>query len=198
MLVFATRNKHKIRELNSILQGLRADVEIPEIVGLDSIYCDEEIEENSDTIRGNAIQKAKYVHANYTVNCFAEDTGLEIDALNGEPGVHSARYAGDQRNSEDNIDLVLRKLKPEYARTARFRTVIALYIENQLHTFEGVAEGRITHERRGEEGFGYDSIFSPLENERTFAQMGDIEKNKISHRNKALQLMISFFQSRNV
>ena len=119
----------------------------------------------------------------------------EIDALDGAPGVYSARYAGNQRNSDDNIDLVLQNLRSEDIRSARFRTVIALYLNHELHTFEGIAEGRITHARSGTSGFGYDPIFLPLGSELTFAEMGDLEKNKISHRNKALQQMIAFFQS---
>ena len=193
-IVFATRNRHKIREFNQIFRNSLNLVDLPKIVGLEEIQCFEEIEETSDTIQGNAIQKARYVANKYHVNCFAEDTGLEIPSLNNAPGVRSARYAGDERDSLANTQLVLDKMVSVQDRRARFRTVIALNYNDNLTCFTGIAEGFITGERRGEKGFGYDPIFLPLGYDLTFAEMGDTEKNKISHRYKAIAKMVAFFQ----
>ncbi len=170
-----------------------------ELKSLVDIGCREEIPETAPTLEGNALLKARHVREHYGLDCFAEDTGLEIDALNGEPGVYSARYAGPQRDAGDNMDQVLRKLDGHPLRTARFRTVIALILDGREHTFEGVVEGRILTEQRGEGGFGYDPIFQPAGEERSFAQMTAGEKNAISHRGHALRRLMTFLRqlSRN-
>lgn len=165
-----------------------------EIKSLADIGCYDEIPETADTIAGNALLKARYVREHYGYDCFAEDTGLEIDALNGAPGVFSARYAGAQRNAEDNMNLVLDKLGDAPRRSARFRTVIALILDRQEHTFEGIAEGHILKERQGADGFGYDPIFQPAGESRSFAQMAAGEKNAISHRGRALRQLMAFLR----
>ena len=142
-----------------------------------------------------AIQKAEYVKTHYGYDCFADDTGLEVDALNGEPGVYSARYAGPQRNADDNMDKLLSELENKASRAAQFKTVIALHLNGELHTFPGICKGAITTERHGDKGFGYDPIFKPEDYKQTFAQM-DLElKNKIGHRGKAIQKLISFLEN---
>lgn len=188
-LVFATGNPHKVRELNEMLNGQM------EVVSLKDIGCTEDIPETSPTIEGNALQKARYVYENYNVNCFSEDTGLEIIALNGEPGVRSARYAGPDRSAEDNMQLVLEKLAGQSDRSARFKTVIALIIDGKEYTFEGIAPGTIRTEKAGDGGFGYDPIFEPNDYSITFAEMPPAEKNKISHRGKAVRELVAFLQS---
>ncbi len=188
MLVFATGNANKVKEVNQMLDGQF------EVVSLKEIGCTEDVPETSPTIEGNALQKARYVHERYGVDCFSEDTGLEIEALNGEPGVRSARYAGEDRDSEANMALVLEKLAGESNRAARFKTVIALIVNGVEHTFEGIAEGCIRHERSGNGGFGYDPIFEPEGFDITFAEMGAAEKNAISHRGKAIRRLIRFLQ----
>lgn len=192
-LIFATGNKNKITEINEIFIRTYPDMEMV-IKGLDVLNFNEEIPETSDTISGNAIQKATYIHERFNVNCFAEDTGLEITFLEGKPGVHSARYAGEQRSDDDNIDLVLEQMSTAEDRTARFKTVIALIYSGEAYLFEGICPGIISQERRGKGGFGYDPIFIPDGYELSFGQMPSIEKNRISHRNKALQKMLSFFK----
>lgn len=169
------------------------------ILGLADIGCHEDIPETADFIEGNAQMKARYVKEHYGYDCFSDDTGLEIDALNGEPGVHSARYAGPGHDSEANIDKVLTKLQdvPMEKRTARFRTAIALLQGDEMHLFEGQVEGVILNERHGTGGFGYDSIFQPIEgNGRTFAEMLPVEKNSISHRGRAVARLVEFLKSR--
>lgn len=184
-LVFATNNQHKIDEINVALpQNIQ-------IKSLSSIQCFQELPETHFTIEENAEEKATYVVENYKVNCFAEDTGLLIDELNGEPGVFSARYAGEQRNNEDNINLVLHKLEGKINRNAHFKTVIALHLDGNLHLFEGILNGIIIQERRGSNGFGYDSIFQ-IEDGRTLAELTMEEKSKISHRAIATQKLVSF------
>lgn len=185
-LVFATSNPNKIREVNEMLLGGI------DIVGLEDIGCYEEIPETSPTIEGNALQKARYVFEKYGANCFSEDTGLEVDALNGEPGVYTARYAGEQRNSDDNMAKVIANLAGKANRGAQFKTVIALIIDGREHTFEGIARGTISHEKMGTDGFGYDPIFIPEGYETSFAQMSTTEKNKISHRGKAIRKLVAF------
>ncbi len=185
-IVFATANSNKVREVLELLDdGI-------DIVSLNDIGCEEDIPETQPTIEGNALQKAQYVIDNYHVNCFAEDTGLEIEALNGEPGVFSARYAGEARDSEANMALVLEKLKAKTNRKAQFKTVVALVIDNQMFTFEGIAKGYIATEKKGEKGFGYDPIFIPEGYEVSFAEMTATEKNKISHRGKAIEKLKIF------
>ncbi|MBW6482164.1 MAG: non-canonical purine NTP diphosphatase [Vicingaceae bacterium] len=183
-LVFATNNKNKIKEINVLLTNSI------KLLSLKDIGCIENIPETADTIEGNAIQKAEYIYKNYGYNCFADDTGLEIEALNGEPGVYSARYAGEQKNSEENMNKVLEKLKDKSNRNARFKTVIALIIDGKLTCFEGIIEGEITEDKSGLEGFGYDPIFKPKGYGKTFSEMSMTEKNNISHRGKAINKLI--------
>lgn len=189
-IVFATHNQNKLNEIKSILK------ERFNVVGLTEIGCTEEIPENGTTIAENAAIKARFVYEKYNLNCFADDTGLEVDALNGEPGVFSARYAGEPTDSVKNMEKLLFKLKNNSNRKARFRTVI-VYIENGVSTFfEGVVEGNITESKKGEKGFGYDPIFKPDGYKVTFAEMGSDEKNKISHRAKATQLFLQYLDNK--
>ena len=189
-IVFATNNVHKLQELRQML-GDRY-----EILGLADIGCHEDIPETADNIEGNAQMKARYVKEHYGYDCFSDDTGLEIDALDGEPGVYSARYAGPGHDSEANIDKVLAKLDGVTDRTARFRTAIALLQGNVMHLFEGKVEGIILTERHGTGGFGYDSIFQPIEGDgSTFAQMSPQDKNRISHRGRAVAQLVKFFNT---
>lgn len=185
-IVFATGNPHKIREVNELL-GDRF-----QIISLKDIGCEEDLPETQDTIAGNAQQKARYLKAHYGHDCFAEDTGLEIDALDGAPGVYTARYAGPQRDPEANMQLVLEQLADTQYRSARFRTVIALILNGQEHLFEGIAEGSIAEQQSGSGGFGYDPIFIPEGYGETFAEMDKVEKNAISHRGKAVELLAHF------
>ncbi|SDW39225.1 non-canonical purine NTP diphosphatase [Flavobacterium degerlachei] len=188
-LVFASNNKNKIKEIQQILpQSIT-------ILSLEDIGCHEEIPETSNTIEGNAILKANYVTQKYGYDCFADDTGLEVEALNGEPGVYSARYAGEQRNSEDNLNKLLDVLTGETNRNAQFKTVIALNTNGKQHLFTGIAPGKISLEKSGAEGFGYDPIFQPEGYQETFAEMASDLKNKISHRAIATQQLISFFEN---
>ncbi|MDD2673872.1 MAG: non-canonical purine NTP diphosphatase [Flavobacterium sp.] len=187
-LVFASNNKNKIHELQSMLP------ESITIVSLESIGCFEDIPETADTIEGNAIQKANYVTQKYGFDCFADDTGLEVDALNGEPGVFSARYAGEQRNADDNMNKLLVNLSDKNNRAAQFKTVITLNLRGEQHLFTGIAKGAITLEKIGDQGFGYDPIFQPEGYIETFAQLALDIKNKISHRGKATQQLIAFLQ----
>ncbi len=186
MIVFATGNAHKVAEVNQLLNGQF------EVVSLKDIGCTEDVPETSPTIEGNALQKARYVFEKYGNDCFSEDTGLEIEALNGEPGVLSARYAGENKNADANMNLVLKKLERKTNRRARFKTVIALILGGKEYTFEGIAPGSIRQERSGEGGFGYDPIFEPEGYSITFAEMNAQEKNAISHRGKAVRQLISF------
>ncbi|MEA9412013.1 non-canonical purine NTP diphosphatase [Flavobacterium sp. PL02] len=185
-LVFASNNKNKILEIQSILDGSI------KILSLEDIGCHEDIPETADTIEGNAILKADYVTKKYGYDCFADDTGLEISALNGEPGVYSARYAGEQRNSDDNMNKVLNGLNNVSNRKAHFKTVIVLNLNGKQHLFTGIADGSITQDKKGDQGFGYDPIFQPEGYEETFAELPLTVKNKISHRGKATQQLIDF------
>lgn len=187
-ILFATANQNKANEIQRVLPP-----EI-EIITLKDIDLTEDIPETSDTIRGNAIQKANYIKTHFNINCFADDTGLEIEALGGEPGVYSARYAGEQRNDEDNMALVLEKLQDHEDRSARFKTVIALELNGVLHEFEGVVNGTILKEKRGTNGFGYDPIFEPEQCGKTFAEMTMDEKNQYSHRARATAKMVAFLK----
>lgn len=186
-LVFATNNQHKTEEIRSALQGKY------EVLNLQDIGCFTDIAETEETFEGNATLKSKYVVEHYDLDCFADDSGLEVEALNNEPGVYSARYAG-ARDSMDNINLVLEKLKGAENRNARFKTVISLMQKGENHLFEGVVEGTIRAELSGTEGFGYDPIFQPNGYDITFAEMSLEEKNKISHRGIALKKMIDFLK----
>ncbi len=183
-LVFATNNSNKIKEIKSLLN------DSVNLLSLEDINCKEDIPETSDTIAGNALQKAKYVYDNYGYNCFADDTGLEIETLNGEPGIYSARYAGPQRDAHDNMNKVLKNLENKPNRNAHFKTVIALIIDGKETLLEGIAKGEITTEKSGLEGFGYDPIFKPENHNITFSEMSLEEKNKISHRGKATNKLI--------
>lgn len=185
-IVFATNNQNKIKEIQSILPPSI------EIISLESIGCYEDIPETAATIKGNAILKANYVTQKYGYDCFADDTGLEVDALNGEPGVFSARYAGEQKSAEDNMDKLLLNLNNEANRNAHFKTVIALNLKGEQYLFTGIASGTITLEKNGNQGFGYDPIFRPEGFQETFAQLSLETKNAISHRGKATQELIAF------
>ncbi len=187
-IVFATNNAHKITELSS---QLGAEFQL---VSLNEIGCFEELPETQNTLEGNALQKARFIYEKYGLDCFADDTGLLIDALNGEPGVYSARYAGEQRDSNENMDLVLYKLHYETNRNAHFKTIIALIWRGQEHLFEGEVYGEITMEKSGDKGFGYDPIFKPNGSDRTFASFTLEEKNQISHRGKAVAKLIEFLR----
>ncbi|MFC5626531.1 non-canonical purine NTP diphosphatase [Algoriphagus winogradskyi] len=185
-ICFATNNPKKIEEVKAALGDSF------EIVSLKDIGCLDELPETGDTLEHNAFQKAKYVKEHFGVDCFADDTGLEVDALEGEPGVYSGRYAGEPRSDERNIDLLLKKLENTSLRTARFKTVIALLLGEEEYKFEGVAEGEILRSRTGAGGFGYDPVFLPTGYPRSFAEMNLSEKNAISHRGKAVAELISF------
>lgn len=188
-LVLATGNPHKVEEIQEVLAGRF------HIQGLKDINCPTDLPETSDTLEGNALQKARYVYEHYQMDCFAEDTGLEIEALGGEPGVYTARYAGPQKDPDDNMALVLEKLQHKTNRRARFRTVVALIIQGREYTFEGIVNGTIAHRKQGAGGFGYDPIFIPEGYDQTFAQLPASEKNKISHRGLAIRKLIDFLQS---
>lgn len=185
-LVFATNNLNKIIEVQTLIPSNI------KLLSLKDIGCFEDIPETQNTIAGNAKQKAEYIKNNYNYNCFADDTGLEVDALNGEPGVFSARYAGQQRNADDNMNKLLLKLKNKENRKAHFKTVVALYINKNLYTFTGICEGEITKSRQGEKGFGYDPIFKPNNQNKTFAEMDLSLKNQIGHRGKAISKLVAF------
>ncbi|KAA8485903.1 XTP/dITP diphosphohydrolase [Arcticibacter tournemirensis] len=184
-LIFATNNKHKLEEVQA-LTGNRFKLKTLEEIG-----CFDDIPETGHTFRENASQKSHYLAANFKVDCFADDSGLEVDALNGDPGVYSARYSGT-RDSEKNLQLVLEKMKGKEDRKARFRCVISLIINGKEYFFEGTVEGTIAHEKSGIDGFGYDPIFTPEGYSKTFAEMDPDEKNAISHRGQAVNALISF------
>lgn len=187
-LVFASNNRHKIKEI----QNLVADS--IKILSLEDIGCFEEIQETADTIEGNAILKANHVTEKYGYDCFADDSGLEINYLNGAPGVYSARFAGEQKNDHDNIDKVLNELKNSDNRKANFKTVIALNLNNQQHLFTGIIDGTITTTQKGTQGFGYDPIFQPVDYDITFAEMNQEEKSAISHRGLAVKQLLQFLK----
>lgn len=185
-LVFATANPNKIREVNSLIDPNMT------ILGLKDIGCEEDIPETQPTIEGNALQKARYVYENYKHNCFAEDSGLEIDALDGAPGVYSARYAGPEKNAAANMAKALQAMQNVTNRGAQFKTVIALIIDGKEFSFEGIIRGTLLTEKRGIGGFGYDPIFQPDGYNITFAEMSAEEKNKISHRGIAVRKLLAF------
>ncbi|GAA4005827.1 non-canonical purine NTP diphosphatase [Hymenobacter fastidiosus] len=188
-LCFATNNTHKLTEVRALLPSS------VDLVSLVDLGCHEELPETQDTLAGNARQKAEYVWQHYQTACFADDTGLEVNALNGEPGVYSARYAGPQRSAADNIQKLLHELRGPVDRSARFRTVVALVLPNgEWHEFHGVVDGLITAERRGADGFGYDPVFQPLHHASTFAQMSLEQKNRLSHRGRAVAQLVAFLQ----
>lgn len=185
-LVFASNNKNKIAEIQSMLP------ESIEILSLEDINCLEDIPETADTIEGNAILKADYVTQKYGYDCFADDTGLEVTTLNGEPGVYSARYAGEQKNADDNMNKLLDALKNEENRSAQFKTVITLNLNGKQYLFTGIAKGEITLTKTGTNGFGYDPIFKPENFNKTFAELPLETKNTIGHRGKAVKQLIDF------
>ena len=190
-LVFATHNSHKLSEVQHMLpSGLT-------LLTLDEIGCHQEIPETADTIEGNAIQKARYIKERYGYDTFADDTGLEVRALDNAPGVYSARYAGEAKDNEANINLLLENLQQQSDRAAQFKTIFALCLGTELYTFEGIVRGEITHERHGAGGFGYDAVFLPEGYKDTFAQMTQEQKNRISHRGRALQKLSAFLEQRN-
>ncbi|QDW20763.1 non-canonical purine NTP diphosphatase [Flavobacterium sp. KBS0721] len=188
-LVFASNNLNKIKEIQSILKGSI------QLLSLEEIGCHEEIPETAETIEGNAILKANYVTEKYGYDCFADDTGLEVTVLNGEPGVYSARYAGEQRNADDNMNKLLEALLDKEDRSAQFKTVIALNIKGEQHLFTGIAKGNIILDKTGNHGFGYDPVFQPENYSETFAELASEVKNKISHRAKATQQLIDFLNT---
>ena len=187
--VFATNNAHKLKEVAAIV-GHQI-----ELLSLEDICCHDDIPETSDTLEGNALQKAKYVYELYHIDCFADDTGLEVEALDGAPGVYSARYAGEGHNSEENIRKLLHELEGKDNRKARFRTVFALIINGKEHLFEGIVKGEIIATKRGTSGFGYDPVFVPEGFTQTFAEMSDAQKNKISHRAIGVNKLCKFLNS---
>ena len=186
-LVFATNNKHKLDEVRKITSHHPV-----EIVSLAEINCFDDIPETADTLEGNALQKAHYIQEKFGLNCFADDTGLEVEALNNAPGVYSARYAGPGHDSEANMKKLLHEMEGKENRKARFRTVIALVWNGKTYTFEGIVNGTITTAKRGENGFGYDPIFIPEGYDQTFAELGNDIKNQISHRAKAVEKLDEF------
>src|SRR5690606_1232164 len=188
-ICFATNNKKKLEEVRAALEGTSIT-----ILSLEDIGCREELEETGDTLDHNAFQKARYVASHYQVDCFADDTGLAVDALDGERGVYPGRYAGEPRSDVRNVQLILDKLHGKENRTARFRTVIALILEGKEYKFEGKAEGSITDIQIGSGGFGYDPIFQPEGYDKTFAELTMEEKNTISHRGRAVRQLISFLK----
>lgn len=188
-LVFATNNLNKLKEVQALMP------KHIQLLSLKDIGCTEDIPETQDTIEGNAIQKAEYLKIHYGYDCFADDTGLEVDALDGAPGVYSARYAGPQRNADDNTNKLLAELNNHTNRHAQFKTVIALQLNSKLHTFTGICKGDITTEKKGQGGFGYDPVFQPEGYTQTFAEITLEEKNKIGHRGKAVAQLIALLQN---
>ena len=191
-LVFASNNKNRIQEIQALVPN------IIQIVSLEEIGCIEDIPETADTIEGNAILKANYVTEKYGFDCFADDTGLEVDALNGAPGVYSARYAGEQKDANDNMDKLLSELKDESNRKANFKTVIALNLNGKQNLFTGIINGKIIEEKIGTNGFGYDPIFVADGFDKTFAELSMEEKSTISHRGIAVKELILFLQKQNL
>lgn len=188
-LVFATNNAHKLEEMTAIL-GDRV-----ELLNLRDIHCEADIPETADTLEGNARMKAQYIRAHFGLDCFADDTGLEVEALGGEPGVYSARYAGEGHDSEANMQKLLTRLQGVDNRCAQFRTAICLLMDGEEHLFEGIVKGEIIRERRGGAGFGYDPVFIPEGYNETFAEMGNEVKNTISHRARAAEKLCIFLQN---
>ncbi|MBL4662130.1 MAG: non-canonical purine NTP diphosphatase [Flavobacteriaceae bacterium] len=185
-LVFATHNSNKLKEVKALMPSHI------ELLSLTDINCHDEIPETASTIEGNAKLKADYVRKNYGLNCFADDTGLEVTALNGEPGVYSARYAGSENNAEANMAKLLENLEDKEDRSAHFKTVIALSLDTSEVFFTGICEGEIIEQARGEKGFGYDPIFQPNGYDETFAEISSEEKGKISHRGKAIRALVAY------
>lgn len=191
-IVFATNNQHKLQEIREILSPEF------EIVSLKEIGCHEDIPETGNTLEENALQKARYISERYHISCFADDTGLEVEALGGAPGIYSARYAGGEgHDSEANMRKLLSEMEGKENRRARFRTAICLIESGKEYLFEGIVQGNIIEARRGTAGFGYDPVFQPEGYAETFAEMGNEEKNKISHRARAVQQLVEYLRSEN-
>ena len=189
-IVFATNNKHKVEEVKDLLP------EEIQVLTLNEIGCHEDIEETEETLEGNAKLKSDHIKMNYGFDCFADDTGLEVEALNGAPGVYSARYAGEEATFDDNVQKLLKAMKGVSNRKARFRTVISLYLNDQQLFFEGVCEGTIEESTSGDAGFGYDPIFKPKGYDLTFAEMDLKEKGRISHRGIAVNKLVAYFKNK--
>lgn len=189
-LVFATNNKHKLEEISHLLEGTY------EIIPLEAIGCHDDIPEDHETLEENALQKARYIKEHYGCDCFADDTGLEIEALNGQPGVYSARYAGPAKDSKANMQKVLDNMQNKANRKACFRTIIALILDGQEYLFEGRVDGEILTEQHGSAGFGYDPIFRPEGFKESFAEMDLDTKNSISHRGRAVSKLVDFLKTR--
>ncbi len=189
-LVFASNNPNKIKEIQALVP------DSIQIVGLNEIGCHEDIPETAATIEGNAILKANYVTEKYGLDCFADDSGLEVDAINGAPGVYSARYAGEPKNDDNNLNKLLLDLKDETQRKANFKTVICLNINGQQQLFTGIINGTITHEKKGNNGFGYDPVFRADGHSKTFAELTMEEKSRISHRGIAVKKLIDFLNKK--
>ncbi|SFW65411.1 non-canonical purine NTP diphosphatase [Cellulophaga fucicola] len=187
-IVFATHNNNKLKEVKALLPNTIT------LISLTDINCLDDIPETANTIEGNAIQKANYITEKYNLPCFSDDTGLLVDALNGEPGIYSARYAGEQKNSEDNMAKLLYKLENNTNRAAHFKTAIALNLNGEQLVFNGIVEGTITTDKQGKEGFGYDPIFKPNGYSQTFAELPLDTKNQISHRAKATKQLIAYLK----
>ncbi|RSK40451.1 non-canonical purine NTP diphosphatase [Mangrovimonas spongiae] len=188
-IVFATNNLNKLKEVQALVPNHIT------LLSLKDIGCNEDIPETQHTIKGNALQKVEYIKQHYGYDCFADDTGLEVNALNGDPGVFSARYAGPQRNDNDNMNKLLKNLKTNTNRAAQFKTVIALILNGNTYTFTGICKGEITLEKQGNKGFGYDPIFKAEGYNKTFAEMSLEEKNHIGHRGKAVTKLVDFLNS---
>jgi len=188
-IVFATNNINKLKEVQALMPNHI------KLLSLKDINCFDDVPETQETIEGNAIQKVEYIKAHYNIDCFADDTGLEVEALNGAPGVYSARFAGPQRKAEDNTTKLLNDLKNKTNRAAQFKTVIALHLYNKLYTFTGICKGEIINERKGNAGFGYDPVFQAKGYNQTFAEITLEEKNKIGHRGKAVTQLITFLST---
>jgi len=188
-IVFATANKNKVKEIQALVPA------VIELLSLGDIHCSEDIPETQPTIEGNASQKAFYVYENYHHNCFADDTGLEVEALNGRPGVYSARYAGEEKDADKNMDKILTEMQAMSNRKARFKTVISLVLDGKEMQFEGIVNGSILPKKQGAKGFGYDPIFQPEGYTKSFAQMELSEKNEISHRAIAVRKLVEYLKT---
>ena len=188
-LVFATNNINKLAEVQQMLPNSI------QLLSLKDIHCDDEIEETETTLEGNAKLKANYIRQKFGYHCFADDTGLEVEVLNGKPGVYSARYAGEPPNSEKNMQKLLSELENKTNRNAQFRTAICLNLHNKQFIFEGICKGEILNQKQGEKGFGYDPIFMPLGYKKSFAEMTQDKKNKISHRGIAIKKLVTFLSN---
>lgn len=190
--IFATNNKHKLEEIQQIVGDKLS------ILSLQDMNFREDIPENEPTIEGNALYKARFIYNRFGKDCFADDTGLEVVALNGEPGVLSARYAGEEKNYQSNNELLLKNLNPFPNKSARFKTVIACVLEGREYVFEGIIEGSIVNEPKGKNGFGYDPIFQPSGYQQTFAELSEEVKNTISHRARAMESLFMFLQQNHI